>query len=615
MDPSARETIEALQAAVEDLLQDPSSDRLVLATAVGRLGQHFHAFRLLDAALECYGDAGGLAPEDRRWAYYRGVILHQQGLFEAAVEDFQRALELGSRDVPTLVRLGNAQIELDRLDAARESFTAALELDEVSAPAFAGLGTVAQLEGDFEAARGALERALEIQPGATALNYPLAQVYRRLGSVEAATRQLVKQGEGEALLADPLLDEISVLSQTTAFAIVQSMAAGEEEGEFSERDYLGFVLSRLGELRGAIDQLERRLELRERSGSASATELARLHYAVGGLQVYKDLPEEASGHLARAVELAPSLRDAKVQLGNLQAREGRFEAAAAIYAEALALDRDDSETLLRRGVVLAQAGELPAARSDLEASLELEPTNADARLRLASVMMGQGDSEAAEGQLRLAIAGGGTATERARAHAMLGGLLRQRGDAVAAVAEYERALDEDSAHIAALEALANTLLQIGESERARERYENLVGLDPRSESARIGEATALILVGRHRQALERLDVALEAVPESVVLKNLLARHLAACPDRSIRDGARAVALASEVTAELESPVTVETLAMAFAEAGSFGQAVDTQQRLIDRYSSSAPDGAEPRWRAILALYVNEKSCCGESPGP
>jgi tetratricopeptide (TPR) repeat protein len=93
-------------------------------------------------------------------------------------------------------------------------------------------------------------------------------------------------------------------------------------------------------------------------------------------------------------------------------------------------------------------------------------------------------------------------------------------------------------------------------------------------------ANALIQKGLLREAAGHYQKALESEPESQLALNNLAWLLAAGPDDSLRDGARAVDLAlklNRVTHE-NNPLYVRTLAAAYAEAGQFEKAIETDQR-------------------------------------
>ena len=87
--------------------------------------------------------------------------------FEAALDSYARALDLGVRD-PEEVRLNRAVILSDYLhrpaDAAQE-LDAALEDNPDYVPALLNLGNLREDLGDRPGARAAYERALAVEPG------------------------------------------------------------------------------------------------------------------------------------------------------------------------------------------------------------------------------------------------------------------------------------------------------------------------------------------------------------------------------------------------------------------------------------------------------------------
>jgi hypothetical protein len=76
--------------------------------------------------------------------------------------------------------------------------------------------------------------------------------------------------------------------------------------------------------------------------------------------------------------------------------------------------------------------------------------------------------------------------------------------------------------------------------------------------------------------------------------------LAAAPDASVRDGARALDLARSLVERETTIDHVETLAMALAELGRFDDAIHWQERAIERETATGEDSTASRRR--LELY-------------
>ena len=136
----------------QDLLREASRLR-----TLGRVEEAIAAYERLLAARPDLADS---------W-YNLGWLQRKVRRFEAALDSYARALDLGVRD-PEEVRLNRAVILSDYLhrpaDAAQE-LDAALEGNPDYVPALLNLGNLREDLGDRPGARAAYERALAVEPG------------------------------------------------------------------------------------------------------------------------------------------------------------------------------------------------------------------------------------------------------------------------------------------------------------------------------------------------------------------------------------------------------------------------------------------------------------------
>ncbi len=98
--------------------------------------------------------------------------------------------------------------------------------------------------------------------------------------------------------------------------------------------------------------------------------------------------------------------------------------------------------------------------------------------------------------------------------------------------------------------------------------------------------------------------AVEASPADVFLLNRLGWLLATSPEDSIRQGARAVAVAEravELTGR-KDPESLDTLAAAYAEVDRFPDAVRTGQQALGLAESQGRSDLVPELRDRLARY-------------
>jgi tetratricopeptide (TPR) repeat protein len=97
-----------------------------------------------------------------------------------------------------------------------------------------------------------------------------------------------------------------------------------------------------------------------------------------------------------------------------------------------------------------------------------------------------------------------------------------------------------------------------------------------------------------------------AKPQSMEFKNNLAWLFATCPEPSLRDGARSLMLAKEVTSSSAVPnaAYLDTLAAAYAETGQFDKAVEVTQQALDIATTNGDYKFSPDLEHRLRLYKN-----------
>lgn len=288
---------------------------------------------------------------------------------------------------------------------------------------------------------------------------------------------------------------------------------------------------------------------------AAVPEADRLHYPLA--MAYRGLGDRAKAeeHLGRAgkVGLRPPdpLLDAVADFrvgerialmrGRVAAQAGRYADAATEFRRALAAQPESVEARVNLGSVLALSGERTGAVEQFREALRRDPENATAHFNLASLLAGEEALAHAEAALA-------ARPQDAEARALRARLLRDAGRLAEALPEYARAVE----------------------------------LAPADETARLGEAETLVRLGRFAVARQRLEDGLKQMPASGMLSHALARLLAACPDRSVRDGARALDLALAVWNARPAAAHAETVAMALAELDRCAEAAQWQRKAIEQ---------------------------------
>ena len=136
-------------------------------TAIDRLAEHVRRRRYpLDHVLRAYESLLAAAPVSASAVFNYAYNLARDGQFEAAVSQYQRALELGITS-PEEVYLNIGNLYMDHLDArdrAREQLRKALAINPAYSKAYYNLGNLAEQEGDREEAAANFEKCLQLDP-------------------------------------------------------------------------------------------------------------------------------------------------------------------------------------------------------------------------------------------------------------------------------------------------------------------------------------------------------------------------------------------------------------------------------------------------------------------
>jgi tetratricopeptide (TPR) repeat protein len=266
-------------------------------------------------------------------------------------------------------------------------------------------------------------------------------------------------------------------------------------------------------------------------------------------------------------------------LGDALMQSGRPADAEASYQKALALHPDYADAHNNLGNILRQQGRLDEAIAHYEKALAIQPAFADALNDLGTAFLQQGRVDEAAVEFEKAAAINPGAPE---IHYNLGNvLLRQRRPAEAA-AEYQKALKLKPDYAAGRNNLATALLQQGRVDEAVDQFREAIRNDPAYAKARINLAAVLRRTGHATEAASQYEQALKIDSSNAEAQSGLAWILAAAPDPSLRNGARAVALAENANQSTGGghPEVLRTLAAAYAEAGRFPEAVDAMARAL-----------------------------------
>ena len=303
--------------------------------------------------------------------------------------------------------------------------------------------------------------------------------------------------------------------------------------------------------------MNRLREARDRFESVTAIFPALAQYGLGEVALRERRFDDAVGHFRAALERVPqatsihySLAMAYRGLGRLDDARSHLQKRGAgeitlgdpIVDGLQALVRSE-RNLVVQGRRAYDAGQYQAAADAFARALEADPASATARVNLAVAQLQLGDTTAALDHLRAAFAQAPEDTNTSRELLRL--LLRlRRGDEAVDVLTKARSVNPDDEETV----LALSILM--------------------AERQRFGDAAIL------------LEEANRRFPERTATATTLARLLASSPDRTIRDGRRALDLAVKIYDAEPTPVHGETIALALAELERCDEALTWMKKAV-----------------------------------
>jgi tetratricopeptide (TPR) repeat protein len=301
------------------------------------------------------------------------------------------------------------------------------------------------------------------------------------------------------------------------------------------------------------------------------------------------------------LRLNPDCWLAHNNLGHSFFQQGQVDEAIAQFQKAVEIEPDYAEAHNNLGNGFFQLGRVDEAIAQYQKALQIMPDNAEVRDNLGNGFFQQGRMGEAVSQYQKALQ---IKPDYAEAHMNLGVAFFQQGRMDEAISRYQKALQIKPDYADAWNNLGLGFFQLGRVDEAISQYRKALQIKPDYADAQFNLGRALLQKGSIDEAIPHFQKALQIAPADLTIQNKLAWLLATCPQASLRNGNKAVELArhDNELAGGKDPVLLGTLAAAFAEAGQFGDAVQSAQKAIELAQAAGRQDLAGRLNGELQFY-------------
>lgn len=139
--------------------------------------------------------------ESAQEIFQKGIDLQQRGLFDHAIEEYERALKLEPENIDIMVNLGAACLQKGLSDRAIKILSRSLEKDPVNSPALYNIGKAFLYREDYEAALSAFTKAQNTLPDDNDIKKMIASCFRSMGQYQESIKIMINLID--SISADP----------------------------------------------------------------------------------------------------------------------------------------------------------------------------------------------------------------------------------------------------------------------------------------------------------------------------------------------------------------------------------------------------------------------------
>jgi protein O-mannosyl-transferase len=314
--------------------------------------------------LTLWDDTVHKSPHKARPYSNRGLAYQNQGNFNRALLDFNKAIEIDPGYTIVYYNRGLAYQNQGKLDQAIAEYDKTIEINPSYAEAYNNRGLAYQNKGDLKQAIADYDRTIAIKPSYAIAYYNRGNVYQSKGDLDQAIAYYNK-----AIEINP-----------------------DYPDAYNNR---GLIYQNKGDLDRAIADYNKAIKINPIYADA---------YNNRGL-IYQNKGDldRAIADYNKAIEINPSLSSTYSNRGAAYQNKGDLDQAIADYNKVIAINPKDAGVYSNRGAAYQNKSDLDQAIADYNKAIEIDPSYAVAYYNRGLVYQSKGDLDQAISNYNKAI--------------------------------------------------------------------------------------------------------------------------------------------------------------------------------------------------------------------
>jgi tetratricopeptide (TPR) repeat protein len=306
----------------------------------------------------------------------------------------------------------------------------------------------------------------------------------------------------------------------------------------------------------------------------------------------------------KLLEIDPEDISALQAVAESLTNQEKFDEALKFAQQAIELNPESSVAYMLRARIQALRNDLPSAIADLDQALKIQPSDVMALMMRARIRFQQGEPDAASSDVERVLEVRPGLPQAILMRSVLATADGRYSDAIDDVQQLLR-LDPQNAELQFQ--LAALYMEERRPSKSIDIYSSVLSDDGDNFDARRYRAETLLSVGRHAEAVSDYDTVLKSEPNDSRLLNNLAWVLATSPQDAVRDGKRAVELATRACEETKYGQShiLSTLAAAYAETGDFESATEWSGKAVEQGKKEIEEASDEARRKQLVEQLEQ----------